>query len=151
MRIRHIQSPGRRWGASRLPPAAGDRRRASGRGQQIPRSAVDAGRCRVPQQENIFAPTPRMKPSAYVKLEPILSCSIRTKFYKLGADSGRNNALRNFEISCYAGYFVDAEMLILAWQVFPYWRSQSAYHLLPTAHGDLYPHSPYRPYAQPPH
>ena len=46
---------------------------------------------------------------------------------------------------------LDAEILILASQAFPYWQSQSAYHLLPAAHGDLYPHSPYRPYAQPPH
>ena len=39
-----------------------------------------------PAMVNIFAPTPKMKPSACVKLGPIYSCSIRTKFFENHVD-----------------------------------------------------------------
>ena len=39
------------WGARGALPVADEATRASGRGRQMPRSAVDAGRCRAPQQD----------------------------------------------------------------------------------------------------
>ena len=99
----HRQSQGRRWGASRLPPVAGGRRRAtsarrrcaseqppegrhlasrSGRGRCATQLRRQQGAHRAPQQENIFAPTPRMKPSACVQLGLIYSCSVRFPFLK---------------------------------------------------------------------
>ena len=39
------------WGARGALPVADEATRASGSGRQMPRSAVDAGRCRAPQQD----------------------------------------------------------------------------------------------------
>ena len=61
----------RMWGAMGAPPVAGGATRASGRGRQMTKPRCRQGSCRAPQQENIFAPTPRMKPSACVNLGPI--------------------------------------------------------------------------------
>ena len=93
----HTQSSGRRWGASRLPPAAEGRRRAtsarrrcaseqppegrhlasrSGRGRCATQLRRQQGAHRAPQQVNIFAPTPKMKPSACVNLGPINLSSV---------------------------------------------------------------------------
>ena len=39
------------WGARGALPVADEATRVSGSGRQMPRSAVDAGRCRAPQQD----------------------------------------------------------------------------------------------------
>ena len=101
LHLHHTRSPGRRWGASRLPPAAGGRRRAtsarrrcaseqppegrhlasrSGRGRCATQLRRQQGAHRAPQQENIFATTPRMNPSACVNLG-------RSVFYRNGSIS----------------------------------------------------------------
>ena len=52
----------RNRGASRLPPVAGGRRRASGSGRQMARRFVAEARCRAPQQE-IYRPAFRGCPA----------------------------------------------------------------------------------------
>ena len=83
----HTRSPARRWGAMGSAAGGGVKRpeRVAAVGEGCRRTVAKDFR-RAPQQENIFAPTPRMKPSACVKLGPIHSCSNRTKFYKFSVD-----------------------------------------------------------------
>ena len=79
----HTRSPGLRWGASRLPPVVGGRRRASGSGRCATQLHRQQGAHRAPQQENIFAPMPRMKPSGAVNIGRSVFCRNGSKSFDI--------------------------------------------------------------------
>ena len=73
----HRPGDGERWERRRWRIKRPERVAAVGEGRW--RTAAKDIR-RAPQQENIFAPTPNINPSACVQLGPIYSCSLRTQF-----------------------------------------------------------------------